>query len=168
MVGMPVRRPEKTQQVLQRFACLGAVADTTTLAIVLETSPDQINSSLWDALSQGLVAPLEGEYLRKNGSRVPVLVGAVRLETDENQGVAFVLDLTERRRAEYEARESERRYRDTDGTGPCKSYRDHGPAYCIDCPRGQSADHCDDRQRRSGAAMARSQAAGFGGNSSAT
>jgi C4-dicarboxylate-specific signal transduction histidine kinase len=41
-----------------------------------------------------------------------VLIGAASLETNENQGVAFVLDLTERRRAESEARESERRYRE--------------------------------------------------------
>jgi C4-dicarboxylate-specific signal transduction histidine kinase len=51
--------------------------------------------------------------LRKDGSRVPVLIGAASLETDGNQGVAFVLELTERRRAESEARESERRYRET-------------------------------------------------------
>jgi len=51
--------------------------------------------------------------LRKDGNRVPVLVGAASLEANRNQGVAFVLDLTERRRAESEARESERRYRET-------------------------------------------------------
>jgi C4-dicarboxylate-specific signal transduction histidine kinase len=33
-------------------------------------------------------------------------------EEDRNQGVSFVLDLTERKRAEAEARESERRYRE--------------------------------------------------------
>jgi PAS domain S-box-containing protein len=60
----------------------------------------------------GIVHPYEREYLRKDGSRVPVLVGAARLEQNENQGVAFVLDLTERRRAESEARDSEQRYRE--------------------------------------------------------
>jgi len=39
-----------------------------------------------------------------------VLVGAASFEESGNQGVAFVLDLTERKRAEAEVRESERRY----------------------------------------------------------
>jgi C4-dicarboxylate-specific signal transduction histidine kinase len=41
-----------------------------------------------------------------------VLIGAASFEESRNQGVAFVLDLTERKRAEAEARESERRYRE--------------------------------------------------------
>ena len=43
---------------------------------------------------------------------MPVLIGAASLRRGGNQGVAFVLDLTERKRAEAEARESERRYRE--------------------------------------------------------
>jgi PAS domain S-box-containing protein len=60
----------------------------------------------------GSLQPFEKEYLRKDGSRVPVLVGVASFEESGNQGVSFVLDLTERKQAEAEARESERRYRD--------------------------------------------------------
>ena len=56
----------------------------------------------------GVRLPIEKEYLRKDGSRVPVLVGAATFE-GANQGVAFVLDLTERKRAEERLRLSEGR-----------------------------------------------------------
>jgi C4-dicarboxylate-specific signal transduction histidine kinase len=50
----------------------------------------------------GSLQPFEKEYFRKDGSRVAVLIGAAVLEEGGNQGVAFVLDLTERRRAQEE------------------------------------------------------------------
>jgi PAS domain S-box-containing protein len=64
-----------------------------------------------DLTNRGTVPPFEKEFMRKDGSRVPVLIGVASLEEAERHGVAFVLDLTERRRAETEARESERRFR---------------------------------------------------------
>jgi PAS domain S-box-containing protein len=60
----------------------------------------------------GTLAPVEKEYLRKDGSRVPVLIGAATFEEGANQGVGFVLDLTDRKRAEAEARSSESRYQE--------------------------------------------------------
>src|SRR6202035_2510170 len=52
----------------------------------------------------GTVQPREKEYFRKDGSRVPVLLGATTFGDKQDEGVAFVLDLTERKRAELERR----------------------------------------------------------------
>jgi PAS domain S-box-containing protein len=58
----------------------------------------------------GTAQPYETEYFLKSGGRVPVLVGAVTFGGRHDQGMAFVVDLTERKRAEEKIRESERRY----------------------------------------------------------
>jgi formate hydrogenlyase transcriptional activator len=81
----------------------------------------------WQAVSEQAVAKIkatgacevfEKEYCRKDGSRVPVLMGAAALEGTPAQTVAFVLDLTERKRAEEELRASEQKYRHLVDTTP--------------------------------------------------
>jgi PAS domain S-box-containing protein len=62
--------------------------------------------------STGSLQPLEWEFIRKDGIRVFVLVGAALLEGTD-QGIAFALNLTARRRAEQALRDSEAYLRET-------------------------------------------------------
>jgi len=55
----------------------------------------------------GSAQPYEKEYLQKGGGRVPVLVGGASFGEGGNDGVAFVLDLTERKRAEEALHEAQ-------------------------------------------------------------
>jgi PAS domain S-box-containing protein len=66
---------------------------------------DADDQALAELKAAGTVPPRDKEYFHKDGRRVPVLVGAAALEGKREEGVAFVLDLTERRRAEYLARQ---------------------------------------------------------------
>ena len=52
----------------------------------------------------GTASQYEKEYVTKDGQRVPVLIGGALLEGTREMGIAFVLDLTERRRADAELR----------------------------------------------------------------
>jgi PAS domain S-box-containing protein len=60
-----------------------------------------------DLKATGIFQPFEKEYFRKDGSRVPVLLGGALFERSGNEGVAFVLDLSEQKRAERALRRSE-------------------------------------------------------------
>ena len=60
----------------------------------------------------GTLQPREKEYLRKDGSRVPVLVARALFEWKPDEGVSFVIDMTDRKRAEEKLRASEQRFLD--------------------------------------------------------
>jgi PAS domain S-box-containing protein len=50
--------------------------------------------------ARGSCEPYEKEYFRKDGSRIPVLVGAAIFEDTADEGICFVVDLTEAKKLE--------------------------------------------------------------------
>ena len=50
----------------------------------------------------GRCIPYEKEFVRKDGSRVPILFGATAFEDNSKEGVCFILDLTERKRVDLQ------------------------------------------------------------------
>jgi len=68
---------------------------------------DQDERAVADLEATGIFRPFEKEYFRKDGSRVDVLLGGALFEGSGNEGVAFVLDLSDQKRAERALRRSE-------------------------------------------------------------
>jgi PAS domain S-box-containing protein len=79
---------------------------------------DRNNARIERQKGGGRFEPFEKEFTRKDGSRFPLLVGGATFEPDGDQGVAFVVDLTERKRAEDALRESELKLRQIAETVP--------------------------------------------------
>jgi PAS domain S-box-containing protein len=52
--------------------------------------------------SDGAAPTYEKEYFRKDGSRIPILIGGTRFEDSEAEGYSFILDITERKGLEIE------------------------------------------------------------------
>jgi PAS domain S-box-containing protein len=73
---------------------------------------DADDQAIAELKAAGTAQPREKEYFRKNGSRVPVLIARALFEWKRDEGVAFVIDMTDRKRAEEKLRESEQRFRD--------------------------------------------------------
>jgi PAS domain S-box-containing protein len=64
---------------------------------------------LAELTASGLIHPYETECIHRHGGRAPVLVGMSMFEGTLKEGVAFVLDLSDRKKTELVLRESEQR-----------------------------------------------------------
>jgi PAS domain S-box-containing protein len=81
-----------------------------------ELTPAQWAHADQDSLAQisatGSSRSYEKEYFRKDGSRVPVLIAGALIEWNRDEGVAFIIDMTEGKQAEEKLRASEQRLLD--------------------------------------------------------
>jgi PAS domain S-box-containing protein len=68
---------------------------------------DLTERSIEQLKATGTLQPYEKEYFRNDRSRVPVLVGTAVFEEGQEEGVSFVLDLSEQKRAEDALRRSQ-------------------------------------------------------------
>jgi len=99
-------------------------ANATFLRMIDYTRTDALSGNLlWSAITppewadmdkkavsqlliSGQALPYEKELLRRDGSRVPVLVGPVIFEGSKSEGGAFILDLTVRKQLESQLRQT--------------------------------------------------------------
>jgi len=65
---------------------------------------DRDGHALQEVSSHGSCSPYEKEFLHKDGHRVAVLIGAASFNGSEQHGVSFVIDISERRKAEQAQR----------------------------------------------------------------
>jgi len=69
------------------------------------TPPEYLEAdrrALAEIAEKGVCAPFEKEYVRKDGSRLPILVGGARFEDSVDEGIAYALDQTERKKLEQQ------------------------------------------------------------------
>jgi PAS domain S-box-containing protein len=76
-------------------------AGRLTKSVLTPPEYAEIDRLKWtETLERGTITPYEKEYLRKDGRRVPVLIGASMIDTERDTRVAFVLDITTQKFAE--------------------------------------------------------------------
>jgi PAS domain S-box-containing protein len=81
----------------------------------LEITPPEYHFLDQQAVEQmratGSHKPFEKEYIRKDGSRVPILVGTSYLGGPEEMGIGFLVDLSDRKRLEQELHQQEQQFK---------------------------------------------------------
>ena len=70
--------------------------------------------ALEDFRTKGISPPFEKEIIRKDGSRFPIIAGGVMLDESRTEGVAFIVDITDRKEVERALKDSREALRVSD------------------------------------------------------
>ena len=119
VIGMLIARPtgvllESNDYFLDLVGRTREELGRGEIDLVAMTPPEwrvATDHALDDARTPGRTRAYEKEYLRPDGTRVPVLAANTMLADPETLVASFVLDNTERKAAEVAQRESEERFR---------------------------------------------------------
>lgn len=85
-----------------------SITRRTITPIDFHKTDDQV---LKELLEKSFVNNYEKQYIRKDGKKIDVLINLMLLNQEKTEIVGFVLDITERKRAEQALLESEQRFR---------------------------------------------------------
>jgi PAS domain S-box-containing protein len=67
--------------------------------------------ALAEIADKGVCTPFEKEYIRKDGSRISILIGGALHDWPHGTGVCFVIDISQRKKVEQELKDNEERLR---------------------------------------------------------
>lgn len=81
------------------FAILGKINWREITPVEYKDLDDR---ALFEVQTTGVSKIYEKEYIHRNGKRVPIVLGVALLNDSKDNGVAFVLDITDRKSAEQE------------------------------------------------------------------
>jgi PAS domain S-box-containing protein len=71
-----------------------------------------------ELMATGKCSAFEKEYIRRDGTRLSVLIGSALLEVQKQTGSSFVMDISERKQAEDRLRRSEEKFKTLFGIAP--------------------------------------------------
>jgi PAS domain S-box-containing protein len=120
--------------LLQLIGYSRADLDAGRVSWLEMTPPDERyldERALESLMATGVSAPYEKHYIRKDGSRVPIVIGAALIDGSSDHGVAYVQDITARRDAEARLRESEARFRNMAEHSPLILWMSDAGGRCV-------------------------------------